>query len=236
MKFTVDSHTHTISSGHAYCTVQEMARGARENGIEMIAITDHGSSMKGAPFLYHFANLKVLPREIFGVRVVKGVEANIISYEGEVDIPQDYLKRLEFSIASFHEICITPSTVEDHTRAAVRVLENPFIDAIAHPGNPQFQVDIERVVRAARDNGKLIEINNHSFVIRTGSADNCRQFAKLCKEYGVRVVCGSDAHYSADVGRFHHVYEVFEEVEMPEELVLNTSTEKFENYLKSRER
>lgn len=232
MKLVVDTHTHTISSGHAYSTVQEMAREASVNGVKAFVITDHGPAMKGAPFLYHFGNLRVVPGEIYGVKVIKGVEANIIDYDGNTDMPAEYLRRLEFAIASFHDICIVPSTIEDHTNAMIGVLKNPLIDAVAHPGNPQFQVDIDRVVRAAREYGKLIEINNHSFYIRTGSEKNCREFALKCKEYGVKVVCGSDSHISFDLGKFDKINKLFEEIQMPEELVLSTSVERFEEYLR----
>lgn len=234
MKIVVDTHTHTLSSGHAYSTVQEMAKEAAVNGIEMFAVTDHGPAMKGAPFLYHFGNLRVIPFELYGVKIVKGVEANIIDYSGNTDMPDEYLKRLDFTMASFHDICITPSSVEEHTNALIEIIKNPLIDAVAHPGNPQFQVDLERVVLAAKENNKLIEINNHSFEVRTGSDKNCKRFALLCKEHGVRIVCGSDAHISFDVGKFDRLYKMFEDISMPEELVLNTSVVKFEGYLKER--
>lgn len=235
MKIVVDTHTHTVSSGHAYSTVLEMAKGASDNGIKAIAITDHGPAMKGAPYLYHFGNLKVIPEEIYGVKIMKGVEANIIDYFGNTDMPQEYLRRLDFAIASFHDICIKPSTIEDHTNAMIKVLENPLIDAVAHPGNAEFQVDIEKVVKAAKEYGKMIEINNHSFYIRTGSEKNCREFALKCKEHGVRVVCGSDAHICFDVGKFEKIYKLFEEIQMPEELVLNSSVAMFEEYLKTKQ-
>ena len=234
MKIVVDTHTHTVSSGHAYSTVQEMAKEALVNEIEMFAVTDHGPDMKGAPSLYHFGNLRIIPDELYGVKIIKGVEANIIDYTGKTDMPDSYLKRLDFVIASFHDICILPSSVEEHTNALLEILKNPLIDAIAHPGNPQFQVDVESVVRAAKENNKLIEINNHSFFVRTGSEENCKEFALLCKKHGVRVVCGSDAHISFDVGKFDKVNRLFEEINMPEELVLNTSVDKFEEYLKQR--
>ena len=236
MKIVVDSHTHTISSGHAYSTVQEMAREAPNNGIEMFAITDHGPFMLGAPSLYHFGNLRAIPKEIYGVRIVRGVEANVISYNGDVDLPNSYLSRLEFVLASFHDVCIEPSTMEEHTNAMIKVLENPYIDAIAHPGNPRFQVDIDRVVKAARDIGKMIEINNHSFTVREGSEKNCVEFAMKCKEYGVKIVCGSDAHISFGVGNFSNVVNILEEVNMPEELILNISTQKFEEYISEKKR
>jgi len=234
MKIVVDTHTHTVSSGHAYSTVLEMARGAADNGIQMMAITDHGPKMPGAPYYYHFGNLKAIPDVLYGVKIVRGVEANIIDYDGKVDMPEEYLRRLQFAQASLHDVCIEPSTVEDHTRAAVGVLSNPYIDAMAHPGNPLFQVDVDEVVRAAKKYNKLIEINNHSFAVRTGCWDNCVEFARKCAEYGVRIICGSDAHISFEVGSFEKVLEVLEEANVPEELILNTSVEKFEAYLKER--
>ncbi len=234
LKFVVDTHTHTISSGHAYSTVQEMAKGAYEKGIEMIAITDHGPAMEGAPCIYHFGNLEAIPDTVYGTKIIRGVEANIIDYNGNTDMPDRYLRKLEFVMASFHDICIEPSTVEDHTRAMVNVLKNPLIDAVAHPGNPVFTVDIDQVVKTAKKYNKLIEINNHSFVMRKGSEENCSIFAEKCKEYGVRIICGSDSHISFTVGSFHNVEEILEGCSFPEELILNTSTEKMEAYLKER--
>lgn len=234
MKLLVDTHTHTISSGHAYSTIQENAKEAFENGIKMINMSDHGPAMNGAPFRYHFGNLKVIPQVLYGVRVLKGVELNIVSYDGEVDLPLNYLKGLDFVLASFHDICIAPSTIEDHTRAAIKILENPYIDVLAHPGNPQFQIDIEKVVKAAKDNNKLLEINNHSFYVRTGSEKNCGEILKMCKKYGVRVTTGSDSHISFNIGNFVNVQKLLEEVDMPEDLVLTTSVEKVENYLLER--
>lgn len=234
MKLVVDTHTHTVSSGHAYSTVQENAREAGLNGMEIFAVTDHGPSLKGAPSLLHFWNLKAIPDTIYGVRVIKGAEANIIEYSGQTDIPDEVLKKLEFVIASFHDITIVPSTTEEHTNALIKVLENPYIDAIAHPGNPTFPIDIDRVVRAAAKHNKLIEINNHSFSVRKGSDLNCRNFIYKCKEHGVRITCGSDAHISFNVGKLDIVKAMLEEADMPEELVISSSAERFEAYLKER--
>ncbi|HEY5585934.1 MAG TPA: phosphatase [Ruminiclostridium sp.] len=236
MNIVVDTHTHTISSGHAYSTIQENAKEASVNGIQMINMSDHGPAMNGAPFRYHFGNLRVIPDLLYGVRVIKGVELNIINYSGEVDLSEYYLKRLDFVMASFHDICIEPTTVEEHTNAAIQVLSNPYIDALAHPGNPQFQIDIEKVVKAARDYNKLIEINNHSFVVRTGSEKNCLEIALMCKKYGVRITTGSDAHISFDIGKFDNINKLFAEVGMPEELVVTTSVEKMNKYLLERKK
>jgi len=236
LKLVVDAHTHTISSGHAYSTVQEIAREAANKGIEMFIVTDHGPSMEGAPSLLHFANLKAIPGEICGVRVAKGVEANIIDYSGNLDVPAGYLKRLDFVIASFHDVCIKPATIEQHTNALIKVLENPYVDVIGHPGNPVFQVDIEKVVKAASENNKLIEINNHSFDVRKGCEENCEKFIRACCEMGVQMVCSSDAHISYKVGSFDNILKLFDKVKVPDNLVLNISVERFEEYILQKKR
>jgi putative hydrolase len=234
LKIVVDTHTHSVSSGHAYSTLQENCREASVNGIEMLALTDHGPAMIGAPGLYHFGNLKVLPPSIYGVKIIKGVEANIMDYSGSLDLPNTYLKRLEFVLASLHDGCIIPGTVEEHTQVIINLLRNPLVDAIGHPGNPLYPIDIDRVLLAAREYHKPMEINNSSFYFRKGSAVNCQEIVLKCKNYGVPVICGSDAHISFDVGKFDQIYRVLEAVEMPEELVINSSVAKFEAYLQQR--
>lgn len=234
MRLVVDTHTHTISSGHSYSTIQENAREASTKGLEAIAMTDHGPSMTGASSLLHFWNLRAIPEAIYGVRIIKGVEANIIDYSGNTDIPDDMMKQLQFVMASFHDITIKPAAIEDHTKAFVNVLKNPLIDAIAHPGNPVFEVDIDTVVRTAAEYGKLIEINNHSFDVRKGSELNCREFVRKCRKYGTKITCGSDAHISFNIGVFDKVQALLVENDMPEELIICTSLDKVERFLKER--
>ncbi|QNU67847.1 phosphatase [Ruminiclostridium herbifermentans] len=234
MKIIADTHTHTISSGHAYSTIQENAREAFANGMQVINMSDHGPAMSGAPFRYHFGNLGVIPDTLYGVRVLKGVELNIINYNGEIDLDDYYLEKLDLVLASYHDICIKPATIEEHTNAAIEILSNPYIDVFAHPGNPQFQIDIEKVVKAAKDNNKLIEINNQSAVVRKGSEKNCFQIVQMCKKHGVRITTGSDAHISFGIGKFDFVTNLLEEADMPEELVITTSIEKIDAYLLER--
>ncbi len=233
MKFLVDTHCHTISSGHAYSTISEIAETAAVKGLKLIAMTDHGPAMPGGPHIFHIGNQRVIPDYIKGVRVLKGVEANIMDYEGGLDLPVSYLKNLEIVIASFHDVCVAPGSVEENTRALLGAMRNPYVDIIAHPGNPYYPIDIDRLIQCAYDTGKLIEINNSSFIgSRKGSAENCRRIAAKAKDKGVKLVAGSDCHICYDVGKFNKVEEIFKEVAMPEELVINTDPQKLINYLK----
>lgn len=234
MNLVVDTHTHTLASGHAYSTIIENAREAGINGMEAIAMTDHGPAMPGASSLLHFWNLKTIPERICGVRVLKGAETNILDYSGKLDIPEGLLSRMEFVIASFHDNVLKPGTMEENTEGMIKVLKNPCVDAVAHPGNPVFQVDIGRVVRAAAEYGKLIEINNNSFRIRKGSETNCIGFVEQCIKQGVRITCGTDSHICFDIGRFDNILRILDETGMPEELVLCTSMDKVDVFLKER--
>lgn len=81
-----------------------------------------------------------------------------------------------------------------------------------------FQVDIDRVVKAAQEYGKLIEINNGSFRVRKGSFENCLEFVRKCRKYGVSVTCGTDAHICYDIGKFSKVLEILEEDRCPKNL------------------
>ncbi|OGO77322.1 MAG: phosphatase [Clostridiales bacterium GWB2_37_7] len=232
MKLLVDTHCHTLSSGHAYSTIKEMADYASQIGMKIIGMTDHGPSLPGAPHIYHFGNLRILPEYISGVRILKGVEANIMSYDGTLDMPEKFLSKLELVIAGFHDACLIPGSVEENTRAVIGAMKNPLVDIIAHPGNPQFPVDVERVVACAIETSTLIEINNSSFGnARRGSEGNCRQIALEAKEKGAMLTTGSDSHICFHVGKFDKVLKLFEDVGITEELVISSNPQKLIDFL-----
>ncbi|AEJ20369.1 phosphatase [Gracilinema caldarium] len=234
MNIHIDSHTHSVASGHAFSTVDDLARGAQRRGLKAFVLTDHGPAMPGTTHPYHFGNLRVLPKTIQGVRFFTGIEANIMNTAGEIDLEPYILARLDFVMAGFHEICFEDHGQEENTEALVNALRSPWVDAISHPGNPAFPIDMERVVATARDYGKALEINDSSFRIRKGSHPNCLRIAQLCIELGCPMVCGSDAHYWEDVGRFDEVQALLAEVKAPENLVLNSSLERFEAFSSTR--
>lgn len=235
MKYILDIHCHTVASGHAYNTLFEIVDVAKEKGLELIAITEHGPALPGSPHYYYFGNLRVVPPEIKGVKILKGVEANIIDYKGTIDLPEEYLKKLDIVLASFHDICIDPGTMEENTTAIIGAMKNPLVDVIAHSGNPQFPIDYDRALKVAKETNTLIEINNSSFVAtRKGSYENCLYIVKKCKELEIPICLGSDTHYAGDIGEFTKARKLLEEVNFPEDLVMNTDVEKLLKYLKDK--
>ena len=47
MKIALDVHTHTVASGHAYSSLQEMAMRAAAKGIQILGITEHAPGIPG---------------------------------------------------------------------------------------------------------------------------------------------------------------------------------------------
>lgn len=234
MNILLDTHTHTIASTHAYSTVQEMAAQAKKAGLEAIAITDHAPAIPDGAHSWHFQNLKAVPREIYGVKILYGAEVNILDLEGNIDLEEDVLKNMDVVNASIHKPCYKDADAEDHTSAYLNIVNNPFIDIICHSGSPRFSYDYERIIELAGKNNKLIEINNHSFFVRKASIPNCRKIAEICKEKGVGIVVSSDAHISFELGDYSHALDMLKEIAFPEKLIMNRSLKAFEEFMKSK--
>ncbi|WP_066688206.1 phosphatase [Christensenella intestinihominis] len=236
MKLLVDTHTHTVASGHAYSTLRENALFAAKKGLEAFCCTDHGPGIEGGAPDFIISVLQGLPDILEGVRMIRGCELNILDSEGNVDLPEKYMQRSEFLIASMHDIVIPQDTVEKNTAALVNALRNKYVDVVGHPGNPHYPVHIEEVVDAAKKYDKLIEINSHSFLHRKGSDKTCPQFIRLCKRKDVRITVSSDAHACYNVGNFEEAARALEAEGFPEELIVSRSLGAFTEYLKEREK
>ncbi len=233
MRVIADFHTHTIASGHAFNTVEELVQAARKRGIKYLAITDHGPKMPGGPHEYYFYNMKVLPERMHGVRLLKGIEANIISSKGELDLDEYQLRILDLVIASSHEI-VTPENlgIVKNTKMLLKVLENKYVDVLGHLENPKFPVNIPQVVGAAKEASKIVEINNASFTVaRKGSYEACVAIMKEIKQNKMLTMINSDAHIGQMLGEISTAWKVAEEVGIKREQVINFSKELTEKFI-----
>ena len=98
MRDIIDLHTHTIASGHAYNTLYEMAQAASSHGLLVLGSTDHGPTMPGSCHEFYFINFAVIPKELFGVRILMGCELNILDYKGTVDLKPQHLEKIRMPI------------------------------------------------------------------------------------------------------------------------------------------
>jgi len=233
MKIIADTHCHTVASVHAYSTMLENIKIANEKGLWAIAFTDHSGAIPDAPGNWYFENLKILPKKIDGVRVLRGIESNVLGANGEIDLP-DLKNPLDWVIASIHDVTWNGKHgLKECTDAWLNVAKNSYVNVIGHSGLDDFKYDYEKVIPIFKENNKLIEINSSSFRVRKGSYKNCLQIAKICKQYNANVVVSSDAHISDYVGRFDEAIDLLKFIDFPEELVINSSVDKFENYLRN---
>lgn len=234
MRDVLDLHTHTLASGHAYSTINEMTEAAKKKELKLLGITEHAPKIPGSCSNLYFANLRVLPRERDGLLVLFGAELNIMDYEGHVDLSEKMLKGLDLVIASLHIPCIRPGTKEENTRAYLKAMENPYLNIIGHPDDVRYPIEYRPIVERAKERGILLEVNNTS--LKPGSSrgdprEAYREMLNLCREYKQPVVIDSDAHVDVSVGDHAYVWKLMEEVDFPEELIVNTSVDKVKKYL-----
>lgn len=238
MKLLIDTHTHTYASGHAYSTLIENARAAKQAGLALFCTTDHADSMPGAPHYWFFTNQRILPRFIEGVGVIRGVESNILNQQGEVDIHPTTDRHLDWAIASFHEAVYRPASKASHTQALLNVIKGGRVDALGHLGNPNYDFDFEPVLQCAKQHNVAIEINNTTLKgnSRVGSVERCYEIALLAKEIGVFFTTGSDAHFCNDMGNLGLVSDLLDKVQVPAEQVITHSPRQFLDFLALRGR
>lgn len=236
MNLCIDTHSHTLASGHAYSTIREMAKAASEKGLIALAITEHASTMPESCGNFYFSNLKVVPRRMYGVNLLLGVELNILDEEGNIDLPLSLLKSVDIAIASIHTPCFQEKRgIEENTNAYICAMKNPYIDIIGHPDDSRFPIDYERLVYAAKETGTLLKVNNTSLSpnsFREGAVENIKTMLSLCKKYHVSITTGSDAHVDVDTGNFTYTKQILESCDFPEELVVTTNLDKLRKFMK----
>lgn len=236
MNLCIDTHSHTIASGHAYSTIREMAKSASEKGLIALAITEHAPTMPESCGNFYFSNLKVVPRMMYGTNLLLGVELNILDEEGNIDLPPSLLQSVDIAIASIHTPCFQKnSSIEENTNAYIHAMQNPYIDIIGHPDDSRFPIDYEKLVYTAKATGTLLEINNSSLSpnsFREGAKENIKTMLSLCKKYHVPITTGSDAHVDIDVGNFTYIEQLLENCDFPKELVATTDLHKLRKFMK----
>lgn len=234
MRLAGDLHCHTQASVHAYSTLRENMNAAVKKGIKVLGVTDHGIGCPDSPPLSYFENLLSLPNDTGEIYLLRGVEANIMDFQGNLDMPEKLLQEMDIVIASFHTSCRVPGTKDEHTRAYLEVAQNPNVDIIGHSGSVEFEYDYERVIPEFKKCGKIVEINAHTFICRQKSIENCKKIAQLCKDLGVRVAVNSDAHSEFEVGVCQKAFDMLEEIGFPEELIINKDYQRLMQYLKDK--
>jgi len=153
--------------------------------------------MPGSTHEYYFSNLRVLPQYIEGIRVLKGVELNILDVEGNIDLDERTLSFLDYAIASLHPPCYEGGSKSDNTNALINAMQHKIVKIIGHPDDGRYPLDYEKLVKAAQKHGVLLEVNNSSLspnAFRENAYENYKEMLAYCMKQGVKIIINSDAH------------------------------------------
>jgi len=219
MRIIADYHTHTIYS-HGKGTIRDNVEAAIKRGLKVIGICDHGPGH----YMYGVKREKIyemrrqvdkLNKEYENIKILLGVEANIIGFDGTIDVDKEIIDMLDILLLGFHygvlfnsigdflfmnvvnpvskivPIC-KDSIIEKNTEAIVKAIKRYPIDLITHPGD-KVKLDIRRVAEAAYSKGVALEINQKHNEL---SIENL----KIAKETKVDFYINSDAHRPEEVG------------------------------------
>ena len=159
---------------------------------------------------------------------------NILDNNGTLDLTEEYISRLDIAIAALHPNCCQGGTKAENTAGLLKVIRNPRIQMICHPGDGTAELDFEPLVIAAKETHTVLEINNHSLAPerkRTEARDNNLTLLRLCKQYGTPILLGSDAHVSFQIADYERLWPLIAETAFPDELILNYWPERFFSYL-----
>ena len=221
MKIIGDYHTHTIYS-HGKGTIRENVEAAIEKGLKEIAICDHGPGhfsygVKRKNIFKMRNEIDELNKEYKDIKILLGLEANIMSYDGDIDVDKEILEAIDILLVGFHYGIIPTNgksmyyfyflnpiskifpfvrkrAIELNTNAMIKAIEKYPIDVITHPGS-KAKLDIEKLAMAAYRSNTALEINSHHSEL---SIENI----KIALKTDVDFIINSDAHHPDRVGDF----------------------------------
>jgi putative hydrolase len=230
----VDTHVHTVLSGHAFSTLHENIQYAKKKGLKGFCSTDHGPDLYGGAPDFIPYTMRTWPEYMDGIRVYRSCEANIIGINGELDYRPVYLDMLEFVSAGVHTMDKKYFNRENATKAYISAYERDLFDVATHIDHDRYDCDLEAVINAAHVNGKLIEVNNASYLLRPGSKERIHRIIDICKQTKSQVIVSSDSHICYNIGNISDVEKYLEKVKFPKEQIVNATFKQFDAYIKKR--
>lgn len=243
---TGDFHTHG-SFSHGKGSALENAREAQKKKLKSIAITEHGMFMlAGGLRARHFEKAKreiaEAHRQFPEVKIYFGIEANLLSPSGEIDIPDKFRNEFEMVLLGLHYF-IKGTKLKNiaqivgknffrkfvrkrdalrrtNTEALVRAMHRYDIDALAHLGTSMPDYDLAAVAKAAEETDTCIELNNKHCSL------SLKQLQFLA-ETNVKFLLNSDAHKPGDVGAVSVVAALAQKAGIRAENILNLAPNEY---------
>jgi len=243
MKVIKDYHIHSIYSKnkHGKSTPEEDVKKAWEIGLKEIAVSDHGPSH----YLYGIKrkNIKKLSNELKqinnkyqGINVLQGIEANILSYDGDSDIENDVLENCDIIMGGFHygvcfkdlktfyrvyilnflgrfSVKIHNYITDLNTEGVIKFMKRNKIKILTHPGE-KIPVNIREIAKIASEEDIILEINSSHKHLSV-------EDLKCIKDLDIKVIIGSDAHHIDNIGKYEVAFNRIKKSGFPIEKVIN---------------
>jgi DNA polymerase (family X) len=180
-------HAHSTSSDGSH-SIEQMAIAARDFGYEYIGMTDHSQSLKiagGVPVDDLWKQIRFIDKlnsRLAGIRVLKSVEVDILA-DGALDYPDELLKELDYTVCSVHSRFSFGKP--EQTKRILRAMDNRYFNILGHATGrlllkrAGYELDMDRIVRQARQNGCFFEINSSPDRLDL-SAENARLANEAC--------------------------------------------------------
>jgi putative hydrolase len=233
----IDLHIHTIASGHAYNTILEYINQAASLKMKVIGISDHGPKLIGTGTNEsYFRVLKRVPEHINGVRVLKGIEANIIDTKGSIDIDDIIIEKLDYVMAGMHQDTQYKSkgAVGD-TRTMIRAIESGKINIITHPSLDQrFPFDVAKIAEAACANDVLLELNVSLLAdrkLKHNTITNMKTLVDAAKKHNRKLIVNTDSHSIWELADDSALNRIKKEIGLTEKLIINNYPKELFSYL-----
>jgi DNA polymerase (family 10) len=219
-------HNHTTESDGDH-TLDQMAAAAEAHGWEYLGISDHSKSSFQAGGLDE-ARLEKQLADIarlnaskkYRVRVLSGSEVDILK-DGSLDFSDDTLGRLDFVVASVHNLFTLDR--EAQTARIIKAIENEHVDMVGHltgrllNKREPYDVDIAKVIDAAAANDTIIELNANPWRL-----DLDWRWWRRAAEKGVLCSINPDAHDVDQLAFAAHGVRIARKGWLTPEQVLNT--------------
>ena len=221
-----DTHTHSDWTD-GVDSIEVMARAARDHGHEYVVLTDHSPSLGVTRGLTperveaQRSEIARLNGELAPFRILHGTELEIRA-DASLDYPDELLARFDFVIASIHTG--RGQAAEQLTTRALAAIENPHVDAIAHPSGrivnrrDPLPLDWPRIFEAAARTGTALEING------SPRLDLDDSLARAAGRAGARLTVASDAHRTEELDQQRYAVDLARRAWLTRDQVVATRT------------
>ena len=229
----IDLHIHSIASGHAYGTFYDIVGEAKAKKMEMIAITDHGFVDDEHYQNIHFMMGHRAPKEVEGMRILWGAEANVLNGEGKIDITEKIQNKLDILLLGVHQLVKPNLSFEDATKGTLKALENPNVKVLTHPTQRGVPYDNEKIMEKAIKTDTLLELNIAKLkqVPERGELEDYKMIVDKVKDTGKKLIVNSDAHFLHEIGDDSVLKKYWSALGLEKELIINNYPEELKDFL-----